>query len=338
MTAATQDILYTYNIAATDQDAGDMLTITSAPLPGWLTLTDNGDGTATLSGTPTNADVGNNVVGLLVTDSGSLTDAQSFTISVTNVNDPPVAVGSIATQTGTEGTAFGPLDVTTNFNDPDGDTLTYSLSGLPAGTGLAIDSGTGVISGTPTDADAKASQPITVTVSATDGSTPATQPFDLTVTDINNAPVFTSIERGPARPRMWLFTFDVTATDPDAGDTLTITSGALPGWLTLTDNGNGTATLSGTPTNADVASGSVNVDLTVTDSGVGNRTATQSLTINLTNVNDPPAPTAPPIATNETPTAPARSRRTTRMPETALPTPSPPRGPTAPPRYPPPAW
>ncbi len=114
-----------------------------------------------------------------------------------------------------------------------------------------------MISGTPTDADAKASQPITVTVSATDGSTPASQPFDLTVTDINNAPVFTSTA--------------VTSATQDAAYTYQrhrqrrrmpatrspSRSGALPGWLTLTDNGNGTATLSGTPTNADVGSGSV---------------------------------------------------------------------------------
>jgi hypothetical protein len=44
-------------------------------------LNDNGDGTATLTGTPTHVEVGNHNVVLEVSD-GSLTDSQSFTINV----------------------------------------------------------------------------------------------------------------------------------------------------------------------------------------------------------------------------------------------------------------
>jgi hypothetical protein len=50
--------------------------------PVWLDLTDHGDGTATLSGTPADADVGDHAVELRVTDSGGLTDTQTFTITV----------------------------------------------------------------------------------------------------------------------------------------------------------------------------------------------------------------------------------------------------------------
>ncbi|GAB5558101.1 MAG: hypothetical protein SchgKO_23140 [Schleiferiaceae bacterium] len=60
------------------------------------------------------------------------------------------------------------------------------------------------------------------------------------------------------------FSYTFTATDPDVayGDALSILSSApLPSWLTLVDNGNGTATLSGTPT----AGGSYNVSLQVED-------------------------------------------------------------------------
>src|SRR5262249_42866527 len=55
-TSATEDATYTYAIGANDVDLGTSLTITSTTLPTWLTLIDNGDGTATLSGTPTNED------------------------------------------------------------------------------------------------------------------------------------------------------------------------------------------------------------------------------------------------------------------------------------------
>ncbi len=60
VTAATENAAYSYTITANDID-GDDLTITASTLPAWLTLVDNGDGTATLSGTPTNADVGDTV-------------------------------------------------------------------------------------------------------------------------------------------------------------------------------------------------------------------------------------------------------------------------------------
>jgi hypothetical protein len=85
VTTATQDVLYTYTVTAADPDLihGDSLTLTAPLLPAWLTLTDHGDGTATLSGTPTNADVGQHPVVLRVTDSGGLFAEQSFTITVT---------------------------------------------------------------------------------------------------------------------------------------------------------------------------------------------------------------------------------------------------------------
>jgi len=78
---ATQDVPYTYTAAARD-DNGDTLTITAPTKPAWLTLTDHGNGTATLSGTPSNAHVGDHPVVLRVTDrAGSFTE-QVFTITV----------------------------------------------------------------------------------------------------------------------------------------------------------------------------------------------------------------------------------------------------------------
>ena len=55
-------------------------------------MVDNGDGTADLSGTPTNDDVGDHAVVLMVTDNSGATAEQSFTLSVANTNDAPVAV------------------------------------------------------------------------------------------------------------------------------------------------------------------------------------------------------------------------------------------------------
>jgi hypothetical protein len=274
-------------IQPNDPDSGDTHT--------YAVTAQAGNGTASVSGsglvtyTPNLNFTGSDSVTVTVTDSGNLSAPVVISVTVNAQSDPPVAVGTIAAQSGSEGTAFGPLDVSANFSDPDS-SLTYSLSGLPAGTGVVINSSTAVISGTPTDADAQAS-PITVTVSATDGGTAASQQFALTISDLNSAPAFTSTAVTAATQDV-AYSYDITTSDADSGDTHTITSNALPAWLTLTDNGDGTATLSGTPTSADLAGGTFDVVLTVTDSGAGNLTGTQSFTINLTNVNDAPTATA----------------------------------------------
>ncbi len=79
VTNATENQLYTYNISASGSSSN--LTFSSTTQPNWLTLTDNGNGTATLSGTPSLTDIGSANVTLVVTD-GSGSDTQSFTITV----------------------------------------------------------------------------------------------------------------------------------------------------------------------------------------------------------------------------------------------------------------
>ncbi|NQV73507.1 T9SS type A sorting domain-containing protein [bacterium] len=180
VTAAAGNAPYSYSITTTDPDAGDTRAITGT-VPSWLTLTDNGNGTATLAGTPTNAEIGDHAVSLLVTDAAGANATQSFTVTVANTND------------------------------------------APSFTSTAV----------------------------------------------------TGADQGTA------YTYDVTTTDPDAGDTRAIT-GTVPSWLILSDNGDGTATLAGTPTNDHV--GPHDVELIVTDAA--GATATQSFTITVT-VDDP---------------------------------------------------
>jgi hypothetical protein len=97
VTSATEDITYTYAITATDLDAGDALTITATSLPAWLTLIDHGDRTASLGGTPTNADVGEHAIALQVQDPAGATAIQAFTITVVAA---PIVVGKTITWTG----------------------------------------------------------------------------------------------------------------------------------------------------------------------------------------------------------------------------------------------
>jgi len=82
-TSAASGVPYSYAITANDTDSNEVLTITAPVLPSWLTLTDYGDGTALLSGTPSLSDAGQNAVELKVEDLEGNFDIQSFSIMVT---------------------------------------------------------------------------------------------------------------------------------------------------------------------------------------------------------------------------------------------------------------
>jgi PKD repeat protein len=76
---------YSYSITAMDvDDEPEALRFTADTMPAWLSLVDNGDGTALLSGVPTVGDKGFHDVALVVTDDGDdpLSGYQSFKIKV----------------------------------------------------------------------------------------------------------------------------------------------------------------------------------------------------------------------------------------------------------------
>ena len=83
VTIGEEGQVYTYNITASDPNTSDVLTITAPTLPSWLSFTDNGGGSATLTGTPSAANLGANIVELLVSDGNGGSDIQNFTITVT---------------------------------------------------------------------------------------------------------------------------------------------------------------------------------------------------------------------------------------------------------------
>jgi hypothetical protein len=93
-TEATEGETYTYEVRTADT-RGFPRQVSATTLPSWLTLSDAGfDGRARLSGTPTQAHVGTHPVTLRVTTLFTNQSAtQSFTITVSNDNDPPVITG-----------------------------------------------------------------------------------------------------------------------------------------------------------------------------------------------------------------------------------------------------
>jgi hypothetical protein len=143
--AATEDAAYTATIAgaATDANAGDVLTYTRITGPSWLSISSSGS----LSGMPANADVGSNVFTVRVTDSSSRFAQATLTISVINSNDAPVfATHPINAGSTPAGSAFVG-SIADAATDPDvGDTLTYSKTTGPSWLNVAS---SGTLSGTP---------------------------------------------------------------------------------------------------------------------------------------------------------------------------------------------
>ena len=201
-------------------------------LPAGVTLTSNGDGTATLAGTPGASAGGTYNLTIKANNGVGTAPAQTFTLTI----DQAPAITSAASTTFTTGAAGSFTVSTSGFPSP---ALT-STGTLLTGVSLVDNgNGTATLAGTPV-AGTGGSYPLTIT--ATNGvGAAASQSFALSV---DQAPAITSASSttfvtGAAG------TFTVTTSGYPAA-ALTET-GALPSGVTLTDNGHGTATLAGTP-------------------------------------------------------------------------------------------
>src|SRR5207249_4109686 len=171
---------------ATDPD-GDTLHIVATTMPAWMSFVDHGDGTATLWGTPTNANAGMNDVVLSLTDGTAPAVEQHFTLAVAAINHAPRFT---STPPGGDVTAGNVYMYHITAADPDGNPLVISASSLPAWLTL-IDNGNGTatLSGTPTNANAGANA---VALTVSDGQTSASQAFSIQVLAKNTAPTFAS--------------------------------------------------------------------------------------------------------------------------------------------------
>ncbi|MGR3278198.1 putative Ig domain-containing protein [Acaryochloris marina NIES-2412] len=196
------------------------------------------------------------------TDQGGEIIDKVFTISITDVNEAPTSITLSQTQVN-ENSASGSVIGELSSIDPEaGDTHTYELVDDAGGRFQIVDNQLIIAPDVLLDFEANPSH--TVTIRSTDNGQPPQaleQSLVITVTDVNEAPVFTSspvtnIEANQP------YTYTVTTSDPE-NDPLTLSASTLPSWLTFVDNGDGTATVSGTPTPADL--GLHTFTLTATD-------------------------------------------------------------------------
>ncbi|MEM6710405.1 MAG: putative Ig domain-containing protein [Pseudomonadota bacterium] len=166
---------YMFVPTANDAD-GDTLTFSIQNLPSWTSFNPNN---GALSGTPSANDVGiYGDITITVSDGSAIATLPAFEIAVEAANTAPVISGSAPTEVNAnEAYSFTPT-----ATDADGDSLSFSVSGLPAWA--SFNSGTGEVSGTPGDADVGVYTGIVISVS--DGVAESSLPaFGITVNAVS---------------------------------------------------------------------------------------------------------------------------------------------------------
>ncbi|MBE3795289.1 tandem-95 repeat protein, partial [Vibrio parahaemolyticus] len=174
-----EDTAVTIDVLVNDSDVeGDALSIQSASVPSEQGSVDIVDGKLVF--TPAENFNGEATITYIVTD-GDLTDEAKVTVTVTPVNDSPVAVDdTVSTQEDTVVT----IDVLTNDTDVDGDKLSIESASVPKeqGTVEVVD---GKLVFTPAEnfnGDAE------ITYTVTDGQLTDEAKVTVTVNPVNDAP------------------------------------------------------------------------------------------------------------------------------------------------------
>jgi hypothetical protein len=171
----------------------------------------------------------------------------SATVTNTWIGNGPPAIADPGNQTNSEGEA---VSLPIIASDPDGNALTFTAIGLPAG--LTINPSTGIISGTvdfsaggsfDDDGNPIPARAYSVTVTAFDGRGSTSRSFGWTVINVNGAPVAQPVSATTGEDTTVQIT--LTASDPD-GEALTYAVAANPTHGTVTLSG-GVATYAPAP-------------------------------------------------------------------------------------------
>ncbi|NOT71645.1 MAG: tandem-95 repeat protein, partial [Hyphomicrobium sp.] len=300
-----EDTALTYTLPVgtfTDVD-GEALTLTASGLPSWLSFN---AATRTFSGTPPlNSTTGGTVI-VRATDASGASAESSFVVTVTPVNDAPVAAddsGTIAED------AASPLVVAVLTNDSDVDNANAQLSiaavgVVPSSAGVATIVGQ-TVSFAPA---ANFSGTVVINYTVSDGASTDAGQISVTVTPVSDAP---SLTVSPATGNEdTAIALNIASALTDVSEVLSITISGVPTGATLsagTDAGGGVWTL--TPANlaglkiTPPANANSDFMLTVTasskDGTAAAATTVATILVDVTPVNDAPVAADGTATTNE---------------------------------------
>jgi hypothetical protein len=204
----------------------------------------------------------------VVVNDGLLTDSETITVTVGEVNVTPV-LGAIGNKTVDELVELTFTATATDVDVPP-NALTFSLSGAPAGA--AIDGATGAFSWTPTEAQGPEIYTFDVIVS--DGALTDTETITVTVGEVTTAPILGAIGNQAV---LWgnELTFTAAATDADLPtQVLTYSLVGAPAGAAI---GGATGAFSWTPTSAQIDSFTFKV--VVTDNGIPTSSDEETITV-----------------------------------------------------------
>jgi hypothetical protein len=263
---AVKDNLFDYSIKVVDEDLDSKITISSlVALPSWVTLRDDGNGSARLWGTPNQYDLASNLIVLEGRDETNRFAIQAFMLVVLEQNTNPVITqGEILSITHTEDTAWqGRSSV--SASDVDGQFLTWSLK-EQALNGFAQVSGQGasppVLEYIP-NSNYSGMDSFQVEVSDGIGSDLIT--INLNIQNVDDAPVFSVLPTDQVTIDNQNFVISSKVYDADSllGSDVQLTG---PSWLGVSsfDRSSGVVLLEGEPKESD--EGNSFFSLRITDS------------------------------------------------------------------------
>ncbi|MCI0731835.1 MAG: tandem-95 repeat protein, partial [Chloroflexi bacterium] len=267
-----EDMAATIDVLANDTDGdGDPLTIESVTQPANGSVLNNGDD---VTYTPNANFYGTDSFTYTINDGNGETATATVTVTVTPVNDSPVAVNDSATTA--EDTAVA-IDVLANDSDEEGDTLVVDSVTQP-GNGTAAINPDNTITYTP-DENFNGADSFTYTAGDGNGGS-ATATVAVAVSPVNDDPL--AVDDAATTPEDTPVTVDVLANDSDVdGDVLAVAS--------ITQPANGTAvlnlddTITYTPTAT--YNGPDSLTYTISDGNGGTATATLSIVVTAINNN-----------------------------------------------------
>ena len=251
-----------FTVTTTGAPSGPTLRLSeSAIIPSGVSFTDNGDGTATIAGTPAAGSGGRYAFTIAASNGVSPDYNQAFTLTV----DEAPAITSAPSRTFTTGESG-----TCNISASGYPAAVVSDGGasLPSGVSFVTSNGRATISGTPA-AGTGGSHRFTITASNGIG-TAATQIFTLL---IDQSPGITSTADATFTTGK-TSAFNIATTGYPAAS-VADAGAPLPRGLSFVDNQNGTATISGTP----AAGGGGSYPLTITAANGTTPDATQAFTL-----------------------------------------------------------